>query len=283
MNTIPANPSVYHFPLGDAECLAVSDGVFPLPAANFFANAPEDELECALRRHGIDDGQVPTPFQCLVVRTAGHTILIDTGMGSARAPLTGRLPENLSQAGIAPEDVDIVLFSHGHADHTGGAVDAQERPAFPKARYLIGREEFAFWMSDEAVAKAGARGPAARRILKLLQPRLEMTRPGEEIVPGIAALPAPGHTPFNSAFSIRRGGQKLLYVADAIAHLIHLEHTDWHLEADLDPPEAMRTRANLLELAAREQCLIFAYHLPHPAVGRIGIGSAGNYEWTPLA
>jgi glyoxylase-like metal-dependent hydrolase (beta-lactamase superfamily II) len=245
----------FAFRVGELDCWSVSDGTHAFPAANFFENAPPEELDAALSRHGVRDGQVAAPFCCLV---AGR-VLIDAGFGDI-GPKTGQAPARLRGAGI---EIETILLSHGHADHAAGAL------AFPDARLLISRAEFDFWFSP-ASEIAGARGVLARRTLAALRERFEFFDAGDEVLPGLRAIPAPGHTPHNLAIEIRSNGEAALYVADAIAHPIHLERPEWYPNADLDPVTAVATRRALLARAAAENMLVCAYHMPFPGVGRIG-------------
>ncbi len=273
--------TAYHgFRLGDLDVLVVSDGVLALPARNLFGNAPDEDLGGILRRFGIYECRIPTPFNALLLRGRGRTVLVDAGYGATPAGTTGRLADNLRAALVAPEQVDAVVFSHGHADHVGGAVAADGSPLFPHARYILVREEFEFWMTDAAIEKAGDRGRQAQAKLSALRSRLDLANAGDEVLPGIRLIPAPGHTPANCMVRIEAGDATLLYAADGLAHPIHLERPDWCLEADLDPDAAIAQRRKLLDEAADAGWLVAGAHMPLPSVGRIGRGRHGTYTWT---
>ena len=108
------NATSYRFKIGTFECIVVSDGthVYEQPAPLLFANAPQEQLERALREHGVDLAtwtEWPSPYSCLVINTGDHQVLVDTGAGGS-IPVTGLLIPNLRTAGIAPEDVDTVIY-----------------------------------------------------------------------------------------------------------------------------------------------------------------------------
>lgn len=156
------NTEIYRFKVGTFECMAVSDGThtyapptFPAPAAFLFANAPKGRLEQALREHNLQPEQWVewiSPYICVVVYTGEHRVLVDTG-ADGLDPNTGKLLQNLQAAGIAREDIDTVILTHGHPDHIGGNTDAEGVPAFPNARYVMWKDEWDFWTSEEAELK----------------------------------------------------------------------------------------------------------------------------------
>jgi len=134
---------IYRFQVGDFQCVAVSDGThtyapptFPPPAIFLFTNAPREHLEKTLGEHNLNLEQWTewvSPYICLVVNTGEHQVLVDTGAGGL-APTTGKLVQNLKAVGIAPEDIDTIIITHGHPDHIGGITDTEDMPPFLNAR-----------------------------------------------------------------------------------------------------------------------------------------------------
>lgn len=267
------------FQLGSIECIAVTDGGLSLPARNFFLNAPEDALDEALQRHGIADRTVLCPFNCLVLQMDGRTVLIDTGFGPGVSPSVGHLMENLGKAAITAGDVDVVILSHAHADHSGGSITADGAKAFPNAAYYLNRNEVNFWLTDEAARKDPPRSRAARRVVEALGDRFENLERGDEVLPGVTAIAAPGHTPHNLAIRVQSNGESLIYLADAVAHPIHLEHADWHLQPDMDPTAALETRRSLLRRAESEGAWLFSYHFALPCLGKVREHPDGTWAW----
>ncbi|MDY6932128.1 MAG: MBL fold metallo-hydrolase, partial [Halobacteriota archaeon] len=149
----------FSFKVGNFECMAVSDGthtytppIFPPPATFLFANAPREGLEEALREHNLRPekwDEWVSPYICMVVNTGEHQVLVDTG-ADGLGPNTGKILQNLKARGIAPEDIDTVIITHGHPDHIGGNTDTEGKPAFPKARYVMWKDEWDFWTSEQA-------------------------------------------------------------------------------------------------------------------------------------
>ena len=289
------NNETFRFETGKLECVAVSDGTltyapptFPSPAILLFANAPRERLEQALLEHNLRPEQWvewTSPYICLVVNTGAHLVLVDTGAGGL-APTTGRLLQNLQAEGIAPEDIERVIITHGHPDHIGGNTDAQGKPAFPNARYVMWKDEWDFWTSEQAEQRLDEHVREvllkfARENLPPIQGQVDLFDREAEIVAGIRAVAAPGHTPGHMALEISSEGEQLLCIADAALHPIHLEHPEWHAAVDFDPKQVVATRRRLLERAAARKALVVAFHFPFPGLGRV-VQKGEGWQWQPI-
>jgi glyoxylase-like metal-dependent hydrolase (beta-lactamase superfamily II) len=285
----------YRFKVGAFECFVVSDGTltyappnFPPPATLLFANAPRARLEQVLLEHDLQPEQWTewtSSYSCLVVKTEQHLVLVDTGAGRL-APTTGRLLQNLQAEGIAAADIDTVILTHGHPDHIGGNTDAEGKPAFPNARYVLWKDEWDFWTSDQAEQRLDEHVREillkfARENLPPIQGNVDLLDPDTEIVPGIRALAAPGHTPGHLALQITSEGEQLLCISDGALHPIHLECPDWYAAVDLDPEQIVPTRRRLFSRAATEKALVFAFHFPFPGLGHI-IQKGESWQWQPI-
>ena len=197
-------------------------------------------------------------------------MLVDTG-ADGLDPNTGRLLRNLQAVGIGTGDIDTVILTHGHPDHIGGNTDAEGKPTFPKARYVMWKEEWNFWTSGQAetLDEHEECFAFARKNLLPIQQQLDLIDHEAEIVPGIRAVAAPGHTSGHMAVAISSKGKQLLCISDAFIHPIHIEHPEWHAAIDMAPEQLMNTRRLLLNKAATEKALMLAFHFPFPGVGHV--------------
>jgi glyoxylase-like metal-dependent hydrolase (beta-lactamase superfamily II) len=289
------NADIYHFELGGFHCIAVSDGThtyapptFPPPAIFLFANVPKERLEPVLREHNLRPEQWlewTSPYICLVVNTGKHRVLVDTG-ADGLAPSTGKLLRNLQSVGIMPKDIDTVILTHGHPDHIGGNTDDEGRRVFPDAQYVMWKDEWEFWTSGQAETKLDEHRRErqmrfARKNLPPIQGRLELVDHETEVLPGIQAVAAPGHTPGQMALAISSRGKQLLCVSDVILHPIHLEQPEWCAGTDFSPQQVVATRRRLLKRAATENALVLAFHFPFPGLGHV-VRKGKAWQWQPV-
>jgi len=279
---------VFHFQIGNFECMAISDGTFVYTDESFFVNAPKKRMEQVLRKYDIRSGEITTPWPSLYINTGKNRILVDTGAGAGIVPGAGKLLGILTNEGITVNDIDTVILTHGHPDHIGGNIDASGKPAFPNARYYMWKDEWDFWMSkpDLKQLKLGDELKqfiliSSQKNLPPIREQLVLLDNETEILPGIKAIAAPGHTPGHMALAVSSGGEQLLHISDTVLYPVHMEQPDWYPAFDFEPEQADATKHMLLDRAAAEKARVFAFHFPFPCLGYV-ISKGNRWEWKPI-
>jgi glyoxylase-like metal-dependent hydrolase (beta-lactamase superfamily II) len=273
------------FKVGEIQCIAINDGTFSYPIGWLFSNVPAEQVESSLRERKLPATHVESPYTCLLLVTAKHKVLIDTGAGGL-APTTGNLLTNLKAEGISLEEITHVILTHGHPDHIGGVLDATGQAAFPNANYVMSRTEWDFWNSPSALHDRAMDDHmkqlligCAQRNLPPLKGRIDLVDGEKEIVPGVQAIRAPGHTPGHMALLISSSNAQFLHMSDAVLHPLHMENPGWRSVFDLNPADAANTRQGLLDRAAADKLDVLAYHFPFPGMGRVkSQGHAWKWE-----
>ena len=276
------NNESYGFRLGEFKCVSIMDGSHDYPLENFFANVPKEKVEEVLRRLNLPTDHITTPYTYLFVDTGKHKVLVDIGAGNV-FPTTGRLLQNMKAAGIEPGEIDTVFITHAHPDHIGGNLDKEGSPIYLNASYYIWKDEWDFWFSEVAFEKTNEMFvKIARTNLEPIKDRVKFLNHDSEILPGISAIAAPGHTPGHFVVSIASGDEQLLYIGDTVLYPIHLEHLDWIPVYDIVPEKAAASKRRIFDLAADEKTWIIGQHFPpFPSLGHV-IKKGNGWQWQPI-
>lgn len=278
--------SFYRYKVGDIEVTAFHEGTGPRPLdAQFVRNAPLDQVQGALAKAFLPTDKLNITFTALALKTGGKTVVIDTGFADNGSPMQGGLYRNLPAAGIDPKSVDVVVFSHFHGDHINGGRLKDGALAYPNAQMMVPEPEWRFWMDDSRMASApdGMKPnfQAVRRVFGPEAAKVEKFAWGKEIVPGVTALEAPGHTPGHTIFAVQSGNGRLMVVSDITNHpALFVRNPDWSAVFDMDADMARTTRRRVLDMAASEKMQLAFYHAPFPATGFIAKDGNG-FEFVP--
>lgn len=277
-------PGFYRYKVGEIEVTAINDGFVDRSLEGYVKNAPIADVEAEIARLHHAKGRIRVPYNSLVLRTGGKTVLIDAGNGDSGAPTTGSWMTNFRAAGFDPAGVDVVLLTHLHGDHINGLRLKSGQAVFENAEIKLPQAEWAFWMDEGKMASGGdaMKGQFAnvRRVFGPIAAKVTLLKADESPVPGVTAIAAYGHSPGHTAYAITSAGRRLIMMADTTHHTsVFLKRPDWHVLFDLDPEQAAKTRRRMAELAIAEQAQVAFYHAPFPATGYIEkVGDAYRLE-----
>lgn len=273
--------------LGDTTIYSLSDGATQGPVRpGVIKNATMEQVRAALIDAGKSDTIARTPFTTIAIaRNDDRLILIDSGTGGAPiyGPNCGHLGTSLAAAGLAPLAVQTILVTHLHGDHIFGLFERDTlAPRYPNAEIIVPAAELAWWTQPgvEALDLGATRVGLATAIRKTIAVwhNVRTFAEGAEVMPGIHAIPAYGHSPGHNAYLVRTGERDLLFSADICVNpTLLLKHPDWHFAMDQDPALAAATRRRLFDFAASENLLVTGTHWELPNIGyleRAGQGYA---------
>jgi glyoxylase-like metal-dependent hydrolase (beta-lactamase superfamily II) len=249
---------------------------FILPQATYDEILPIEWMQ----PHFADErGRLKMSIHALVVETPDRRIVVDTCLGNdkqgRRIPtwnnLQGPFLADLAAAGYPREAIDTVLCTHLHVDHVGWntmLVDGKWVPAFPQARYLMGRVEFDHWHSqhdrdDMAAIFADSVKPVYDAGL------VDLVETDHRVCDEITLVPTTGHTPGHVSVVIRSEGEEALITGDFIHHPCQIAHPEWSSTADTDPEAARRTRDRMLKELSERPVLVIGTHFAGATAGRI--------------
>ena len=284
-------PTVYRFKLGAFEAATILDskGVRPGLHPMYGANATADEVAALAKANNIDPARIEHPNIPTLVNTGKELVLFDAGNGALPheyEALKTRMPEGhlvarLAQLGHKPEDIDVIVLTHGHPDHIGGLVKGGKL-VFPNARYVFGAAEYDFWKKNEGVREARVFNQKLfMTICAPLAERSTFIKPGDEVVSGIRAVDAAGHSPGLLAFHVESDGKRFMVTADTFTqYVMAVQKPEWHFEMDDDKDKAVATRKRMLDMLATDRIIVASFHMPFPGIGWIDKTAAG-YRWVP--
>ncbi len=286
-------PSGAKFKVGAVDLTVVNDGMFWQDAGAVFGLVPRLMWERVAPP--MDERyRIPLGLNCLVLRSRGKTVLIETGIGGkpgdrdvATSADDGTLLTSLAAIGVAPADIDVVVNTHLHFDHCGwntsvevdgaSAGEGAERfvPTFPNATYVINRTEW-----DEANhPNERTRATYLSRNLDPIADRLELIDGEHAITDELIFVPAPGHTAGHSTVVIRSGQEWGVYLGDMAQHQVQLERPPWISSFDTLPLVSLETKRKLIDECIEAGALVAYTHGAYPGVGRMTRTPEGFRKW----
>jgi glyoxylase-like metal-dependent hydrolase (beta-lactamase superfamily II) len=280
-------PGYYRFMVGDIEITTLLDGTFPMKPAEILSDTKPTEVTRLLAQ-ASEGPAVTTSVNGYLVNTGTKLILVDTGTGNLMGPSVGHLMENLKASGYKPEQVDEIYLTHMHGDHLGGLATDGKRN-FPQATIRVDKHEADYWLSDTEAEHATnpmvkSTFATAKATMSAYQSAGKFkTFDGEtELVPGIHALAAYGHTPGHTIYTVESNQQKLWLVGDMIhVAAVQFPKPMTTIQFDWNTKLAATTRMKDFSEVAKAGDMIGAAHIAFPGVGHIKKVGTG-FSFMPL-
>ena len=279
-SVLSQNSLIYTYEMGDMEIILLSelqsDG-----KTEILIGATADMLE-----QYIPDGIFPNAVNTFLIKTLKNTILIDTGFGH-------KLFDNLELLKINPDEINILLITHMHGDHITGMIK-DGKAAFPNAKVYIASQEYNYWMNDELMNNLpeGRRKSfnLPREVIEIYKGRIHIFEPNEpgvgfsELLPGIQAVKAYGHTPGHTMYLIESYNNEKFLVWGDLTHAITIQMAYPHISVtyDTDPKQAAESRKKILEYVVKHNIPVAGMHIAYPGMGRIKSIDTGGYIFIPF-
>lgn len=261
--------------VGAFEVTIISDGNFTLPLSFVLPSTPKAEAEALYAAHGMGPEGHAAQVNVAVVKTPDATLLVDTGGGTDFMPTVGKLADNLDRAGIAPDSITHVVFTHAHGDHLWGVIDPLDGGTrFTKARHLINGPELDYWaqagIEDKVPEAARTMALGTSRHLKTLGDRMEKVKAGADVISGVTLVDTAGHTPGHVSILVKSGSEQLLIGGDVLTNAaVSFARPDWPWGPDIDRDKGAATRKRVLDMLATDKIALLGYHLPWPGLARV--------------
>jgi glyoxylase-like metal-dependent hydrolase (beta-lactamase superfamily II) len=282
-------PGIYRMKVGTYEVTVLNDGSGALPT-KYFSGDAEGSAKLLENAFVASKDMAPTTFNEWLINTGDKLILVDTGYSNAIGPLAGHLPKTLTAAGVNPADIDAVVITHIHPDHCLGLLTTEKQIAFPNATVHVNGDELAWWLEGDMKIPEGKpffkdlfEGGRAAFKPYVDGKRVQTFKDGAELVPGVTAVTAAGHTVGHTMVRVSSGNSQLLIWTDIVhSTALQFPEPERSIAYDLEPPKAIATRKKVMDMAATDRLLIAGTHIGFPGVGHVAKAGSG-YAFVPVS
>lgn len=261
--------------IGDVELVPVTDGSAWVDGGSMYGLVPRILWERVTPPDPLN--RVPMALTCLIIRSCGRTILVDTGYGSKLSEKRREilalerqpgLPAALGALGMTPADVDIVVNTHLHSDHCGGntsLVDGSPVPTYPRAEYWVQRLEW----TEALYPNERTRATYLPENIRPIEPQLRLLDGDTRVTPEVRCVVTRGHTRAHQSVIVESGGQTAIYLGDLAPYAVHVERLAWIAANDVEPLETLETKRSLRRLALERDALLLFEHDASIMAGRL--------------
>jgi glyoxylase-like metal-dependent hydrolase (beta-lactamase superfamily II) len=279
------SPGFYRGMLGAFEVTTLSDGnAPPRPMDWIFSKSAIAITEYAANHEAPP---ISMSINAYLINTGSRLILIDTGAGELLGATSGLLISNLNAAGYRLDQIDTILLTHVHAEHSGGLSIGGVRQ-FPNATVYVDSRDFEFFVTGKDHPGQSA---ALRTIIQQSRAtvgpyvdakKIALIKSDDEVLPGITARSQPGHTPGHTAYLVESEGHEIFFWGDIIHSAeVQFEHPEVTVQYDINPNKAIEARMREFEFTADRGILVASDHISFPGLGHVRKIGAG-YRWVPI-
>ena len=256
--------------IGNFKVTALRDGELSLPAEVLLNLSDEQSQQI-----GTDENSklATSNVNAYLIQTKSKNLLIDSGCRDLFGPTCGFLNDALKEAGLEPNDITDIFFTHLHPDHVAGAIDANGSAVFKNASFKVTDLEYNFWTSDsftDSEVNGNDWAGLAQTALSAYKDKIETISFGKDIIPGVTSVSIPGHTPGHSGFRVDEGKETLIQMGD-ILHVPNLQLDNPKISTvfDVDSAAALKSRKEVLDMVSTDKLLCTSGHMIQPKFGYI--------------
>lgn len=279
-------PGFYRMALGDLEITALLDGTLPLPLPEMYRDVTAQDA-AELLRAAFRDIPTDTSVNAFLVNDGKRLVMIDAGTGAYLGKEVGHLASNLEASGYSAAQIDHIILTHVHTDHSGGLV-RDGKVVFENATVHVPERELDFWLKTPADARpAGLNQQLFKEAEECLRPylqrgKVESFKDDQEVIAGFRSILRPGHTPGHSSIVVESGGKKLVFWGD-ITHgdIVQFKQPEVTIEFDVDRPSAVKSRKQAFAEAIAEGYLVAGAHIAFPGIGNV-LQDGQKFDWMPV-
>lgn len=269
--------------IGDIRIVYLPDGEAHVDGTAMFPTSSAEGWE--LHREFMDDqGLVVASIGGFLIQTGGRNIVVDTGFGDKHVDFPGFGPfiggkflQSVKSAGVELEDIDTVLYTHLHLDHTGWTSrtgqNGDRALTFPNATHLTMTNEWDFWHGDTS-----GLGPDLVEVRQPLENHMEFMSDGQVVAPGVNVIATPGHTPGHVSLVISSGGKRVIILGDTMHCPVQFDEADWHVVFDVDPELGKKSRERVWRELEDPTTLGADGHFSNIVFGRL-LPAQGKRQW----
>lgn len=281
----------YQHQVGNTQITALLDGTnFMSPT--LFQDISQNQVHEILKKYHADQAKgVQTSINAFLVNTGNSLILVDSGTTDCFGAHLGSVLKNLKATGYQPEQVDTILLTHLHPDHSCG-VSKNGVANYPNATIYVSEDEANYWLDPKQVNKVPKKKQAGyvgtvEKIKAALAPyqaskQFKTFKLGDNIK-GFEVISTAGHTPGHFSYKLKTTDEDVVFIGDIVhSHTVQFDRPETAIDYDIDPKKAVQTRLKQFPVLAKSGVTVAAPHLPFPGIGHIYSADGKSYQWIPV-